>query len=63
MNDNTLSVQPRGKSFKSKKGHSKEVCRVSGEIWSNPRILVDDKITPILVFGARDSRVHLVELD
>jgi acyl-CoA synthetase (AMP-forming)/AMP-acid ligase II len=44
------------------KGHSKEVCRVAGEIWSNPRILLDD-LAPIVVFGARDSRMHLVKLE
>ena len=43
-------------------GISREICRVAGEIWSKPRIILDDS-NSILVFGARDSRVHLVKLD
>jgi outer membrane protein assembly factor BamB len=48
------------------KGVERWRCRVDGEIWSDPVALCwaekDSESTPHLVFGARDSKLHIMKI-
>ena len=51
-----------GDVFKIRDGTETGHSHVSGEIWSDPAFVSEDNTALRIAFGARDSKLHVMEL-